>query len=436
MPVHAYRSQILYMQADPRLAGEKDAVQFFEDGLLVLEDGHVAKVGPYKKIAGRLPKDVSITPFENALITPGFIDTHIHFPQTDIIGANGTQLLDWLNNYTYPVEAAFADEAYARDTARFFIEELLRNGTTSAMVFATSHGHSVDAVFESALEKNMRLVSGKVLMNRNAPEALCDGPDHGRDETLKLIKKWRGKGRLGYAVTPRFAMTSTAEQLKAAGELLAEHSDLYLQTHLSENEEEVRLTRNLFPEARDYLDIYARYGLVTNRSVFAHALHMSDDAFERIANAGASISFCPTSNLFLGSGLFDLEAARRNGVNVSLGTDVGAGVSFSLLQTMKSAYEVSQLLRLSIDPYESLYMATLGGAKALAADDAIGHLAPGAEADFIVLDLAATPLIARRMRAARSLKERLFALMVLGDDRAVARTYVAGACVHERGAQY
>lgn len=434
MPASAYRSQILYMQDDPRVAGEQGAVRYFEDGLLVVEDGHVAEVGPYAERAGRLARDVSVTHFKNALITPGFIDTHIHFPQTDIIGAYGKQLLDWLTAYTYPAEAAMADEAHARSTARFFIGELLRNGTTSAMAFATTHAHCADALFEAALEKNMRLVSGKVLMDRNAPANLCDGPDLGRAESAALIRKWRGKGRLGYAVTPRFALTSTPAQLRMAGALLAEHEGVFLQTHLSENEAEVEKTRELFPEARDYLDIYERAGLVTERSVFAHALHMDRGAFKRLAGAGATVSFCPTSNLFLGSGLFDLQTARAEGVDISLGSDVGAGVSFSMLQTMQDAYKVGQLRGLSIDPFESFYLATLGGAKALAAADRIGRLAPGAEADFLVLDLAATPLIDRRMRAARTLKERLFALMILGDDRAVARTYLAGACTHARDA--
>lgn len=434
MAVTAYRSQILYMQDDPHTVGADHAVQYFQDGLLVVEGGHVAQIGPYEKLAAGLPRDVPVAHFENALITPGFIDTHIHFPQTDIIGAHGTQLLDWLNTYTYPAEAAFADPDHARNAARFFVDELLRNGTTSALVFAASQGHSVDAIFEAALAKNMRLISGKVLMDANAPAVLCDGEDLGRAETIRLIRQWRGKGRLGYAVTPRFALTSSPAQLQMAGALLAEHPDVYLQTHLSENEAEVEMTRRLFPEARDYLDIYDRCGLLTDRSVFAHALHMNDDAFGRIADAGAAISFCPTSNLFLGSGLFDLAAARRTGADVSIGTDVGAGVSFSMLHTMKGAYKVGQLRGVNMDPFELFYLATLGGAKALAAADRIGQLAPGAEADFIVLDFAATPLIGRRMRAARDLKERLFALMILGDDRAVARAYVAGVCAHDRDA--
>lgn len=432
MTLSAYRSQILYVKDDPRIAGEKDAVCYFEDGLLLVEDEHVVDAGPYEKLAGKLPADVTPVHFKNALITPGFIDTHIHFPQTDIIGAYGAQLLDWLETYTYPAEAAFGDAAHARNTAHFFVRELLRNGTTSALVFATSHADSVDAIFEAALEKNMRLYSGKVLMDRNADEALCDGDDLGRTDTLRLIKKWRGKGRLGYAVTPRFALTSTTEQLKMAGDILRDHSDVFLQTHLSENRAEIEMAGKLFPEASDYLDIYERCGLVTDRSIFAHALHMDDAAFARIAKAKAAISFCPSSNLFLGSGLFSANAAHKARAQVSLGTDVGAGASFSMLQIARSAYKVGQMGGSSLDPFTLFYLATLGGARALNAGGKIGHLSKGAEADFIVLDYAATPLIDRRMRAARNLKERLFALMILGDDRAVKKTYVAGSLAHER----
>ncbi len=401
---------------------------------MLIDNETVVKAGAYADLAKELPKDITPVHFKNAIITPGFIDTHIHFPQTDIIGAYGAQLLDWLETYTYPVEAAFSDPEYARDTAHFFIRELLRNGATSAMVFATSHADSVDAIFEAALEKNMRLYSGKVLMDRVADKTLCDGADLGRADTVSLIKKWRGKGRLGYAVTPRFALTSTSEQLKMAGEILRDHPDVFLQTHLSENHAEIEMAGKLFPDARDYLDIYERCGLVTDRSVFAHALHLDDGAFKRIAKANAAISFCPSSNLFLGSGLFAIEAAHEAGVQVSLGSDVGAGASFSPLQIMRSAYKVGQLGGYSLDPFTSFYLATLGGARALNAADKIGCFEPGAEADFIVLDYAATPLIERRMKAAKDLKERLFALMILGDDRVISKTYVAGALVHDRDA--
>ncbi len=434
MKPRAYHASILYMHDDPRIVGEKGAIRYFEDGLLVVENGHIAEIGPFDELSKKLSQDVEILHFENSLITPGFIDTHVHFPQTDIIAAYGEQLLDWLEKYTYPAEAAFSDKAHAVDAAQFFISELLRNGTTSALVFATSHVQSVDAVFEAALAKNMRLISGKVLMDRNAPAELCDGEDKGRSECIHLIEKWSGKGRLGYAVTPRFAPSSSKEQLQLAGDLLKAYPDTYLQTHLSENKSEIQLTKDLFPEANDYLDVYNRYGLLTNRSVFAHALHLSDNAFDRIAQADAAIAFCPSSNLFLGSGLFDINAAERSGVCVSYGSDVGAGVSFSMWHTMKSAYKVTQLNGGGLDPFTSFYIATLGGAKALGVEDKVGQLAVGAEADFLVIDYRPTPLVARRTSKSRNLKERLFALMILGDDRAIAKTYVAGSCVHDRDA--
>ncbi|MFQ5562424.1 MAG: guanine deaminase [Parvularculaceae bacterium] len=434
MTAAAYRSEILYLSADPRKAGAEEAVHHFQDGLMIVEGGHVAQIGAYEVLVQKLPNDVAVTAYDNALITPGFIDTHIHFPQTDIIAAYGAQLMDWLQSYTFPAEAAFADPTHARAAAKFFVEELLRNGTTSALVFATVHATSVDALFEAALEKNLRLISGKVLMDRNAPENLRDGADHGFAESAALLKRWRGRGRLGYAITPRFAPTSTREQLEMAGVFMRDNPDLLLQTHLSENKAEINFTRELFPEAKDYLDVYDRYGLLTDRSVFAHALHLPDGAFRRLAEADASIAFCPTSNLFLGSGLFDLARAERAGVHVALGTDVGAGTSFSMLQTLKAAYKVGQLGDYSLDPFTSFYLATLAGAEALGLSGKIGHLAPGAEADFLVLDLAATPLISRRMNAAQSLSEKLFVLSVLGDDRAVARAYAAGALVHDRDA--
>lgn len=432
MTVAAYRSQILHVRADPRVVGADEAVQYFEDGLLVVEDGHIAQLGSFSKLEKTLSKEVSITTFENTLITPGFIDTHIHFPQTDIIAAYGEQLMDWLHSYTFPAEAAFADPAHAKSSAKFFVDELLRNGTTSAMVFATVHATSVDALFGVALAKNMRLISGKVLMDRNAPKELCDGADHGYEDSIALIKRWRGKGRLNYAVTPRFAPSSSREQLEMASALMLSDPELRLQTHLSENIAEIKFTGELFPEARDYLDVYGRYGLLTDRSVFAHGLHLTDDAFERIAQAGASIAFCPTSNLFLGSGLFDIGRAEKAGAHVALGTDIGAGTTFSMLQTLRVAYKVGQLGGYSLDPFTSFYLATLGGAQSLGLADKVGHLTPGVEADFIVIDLAATPLIARRMNATKTLLEKLFVLTVLGDDRVIARTYLAGALAHER----
>lgn len=425
--IEAFRGEILRVPEDPRTGA---APLHYPDGLLVVEDGLVAAVGPYESLATRFG-ELPATRFENKLITPGFVDAHVHYPQVDCIAAHGDQLLDWLDRHVFPTEAAFADRRHADEVAGVFLDELLRNGTTSALVFATVHAQSVDALFEAALARNMRLVSGKVLMDREAPTELRDTAASGAVESEALIARWRGRGRLGYAITPRFALTSSDEQLAAAGRMLAAHPDVRLHTHLSENMAECGAVGGRFSDERDYLAVYERFGLVTERSVFAHCVHLNDDAMGRMARSGAHTAFCPSSNLFLGSGLFDLARADEHGLSLALGSDIGAGTSFSLLATMGEAYKVAQLRGVSLDPFRSLYLATVGGARALGVADRIGALDVGQEADFVVLDFAATPLLKRRTRTA-SLKERLFALQILGDDRAVARTYVAGRIAHAR----
>lgn len=429
MTVHAIRAELLAVRADPALAG-RGAIVHHPDGLLLIEDGHVAAFGDHATLAARHP-GVSVTDRRGLLLVPGFVDIHVHYPQTERIAAHGAQLLDWLERHIFPAELAFADRAHADRVAAFFLDELLRNGTTSALVFATVHAQSVDALFEAALARAMRIVSGKTLMDRDAPAGLCDTAASGRAESEALIARWRGRGRLGYAVTPRFALTSTPAQLASAGELLAAHPDALLHTHLSENLGEIAAVGAAFPDARDYLDVYARHGLVGPRSVFAHGVHLDDDAMGRLSRAGSAIAFCPTSNLFLGSGLFDLARADAHGVRVGLGTDVGAGTSFSLLHTAGEAYKVCQMRGASLDPFRALWLATGAGAAALAIGDKVGGLAPGQEADFVLLDPAATPLLTRRT-AGISLAEKLFALQILGDDRAVAETWVAGKRAHAR----
>lgn len=410
----AFRGEILTVPED----GD---VRHFEDGLLVVEDGVVVSCGPYAETAPaaeHLP----------GLIVPGFIDTHVHYPQTERIASHGSQLLEWLERHIFPAEQAFADRAHADAIAAFFLDELLRNGTTSALVFPTVHACSVDALFEAALSRDMRIISGKVLMDLG-PDGLRDTSDTAESEAL--IAKWRGRGRLGYAVTPRFALTSSDEQLSAAGRLLAAHPDVLMHTHLSENPGEIAAVAGRFPDAADYLDVYDRFGLVGPRSVFAHCVHMSERAMARMAEAGAGIAFCPTSNLFLGSGLFDLDQRDRHGVKLGIGTDIGAGTSFSILHTLGEAYKVCQLRGASLDPFRALHFATAGGARTMGIADRVGALLPGQEADFIVLDPAATPLLARRTAGA-SLRDRLFALQVLGDDRAIAATYLRGRPAYVR----
>lgn len=426
----AYRASLLYFTADP--TRDANATHYLEDGLLLIRDGHVVAASDYASVPAAQRRQLTITDYRGKLLLPGFVDTHIHFPQTEMIASYGEQLLEWLNSYTFPTERKFADAGYARQRAGFFINELLRNGTTTALVFATVHPQSVDALFEAADAKQMRLIAGKVLMDRNAPDYLRDTAQRGYDESRALIRKWHHHGRLLYAVTPRFAPTSTPQQLALAGKLLQEFPDVYLQTHLSENKNEIAWVKSLFPERKGYLDVYDHYGLAGPRSVFAHAIHLEDGEAQTLAARGAAVAFCPTSNLFLGSGLFRLHPLKQAGVRVGLGTDVGAGTSFSMLQTLNEGYKVQQLQGEKLSAREGLYQATLGGAEALQLADRIGSFQPGREADFVVLEWGATPLQQLRQSQARTLDDRLFALMMQGDDRNVVATYVNGEQAYRR----
>jgi len=424
--VEALRASILHCLGDPGETPNPSAWEYFEDGLLVVDDGHIAAVGPADALRKKLPADLEITDYSGKLIVPGFIDCHVHFPQLDIIGSYGAQLLDWLNQYAYPAEAKFADPDYAREVAKAFVEELLRNGTTTALVFGTVHAHSADAIFEAAEARNMRLIAGKVLMDSNCPAELRDTPESGYADSRALIERWHGRGRLGYAITPRFALTSSPEQLTAAGKLAAEYPDTWIHTHLAENMDEVEQIARQFPDSRSYLDVYDCFGLVRERAVFAHCLHMDEQDRSRMAASNAAAAFCPTSNLFLGSGLFNLPAMRKAGINCGLGTDVGGGTSLSMLRTASEAYKVLHLQEHALPAMRALYLATLGAAETLDLDDKIGNFKKGKEADFAVLDFAGSSLTARRCTAARTIEEKLFALMTLADDRNVVATYVEG----------
>jgi guanine deaminase len=428
----AYRAAIVHSIADPAEVVVEASYEYFEDGLMVVENGKITAVGHAKDLLGSLASDVEVVTYTDALITAGFIDTHIHLPQTGMVGSYGEQLLDWLNTYVFPVERQFADPAHAAEVSDIFIKELLRNGTTTALVFGSRHKESVDAFFTAAEKLNLRMIAGKVMMDRNAPDYLVDTAESSYVDSKALIERWHGKGRLHYAVTPRFAPTSTPEQLTLAGQLLTEYPDLYMQTHISENLKEVEWVNALFPERKNYLDVYDHFKLLGERSVFAHGVHLCDQECERLAETGSAIAFCPTSNFFLGSGLFNLPMAERHKVNVGLGTDVGGGTSFSILQTLNEAYKVMQLQGAKLSPFKSLYLATLGGARALRLEDRIGNLHEGTEADFVVLDFNATPLLSYRMKQATSIEEKLFVLMTLGDDRTVSETYSAGVRVHKR----
>lgn len=423
--MRAIRGEILHFTGDPAVGGA-DALRHFADGLLIVRDGLVAETGPADALLATLPADASIDDLRGQLIVPGFVDTHIHFAQTDIIASQGGQLLEWLERYTWPAERRFADPDHAAAVAGFFCDELLRNGTTTAAVFATVHRASVEALFGAALKRRMRVIAGKVLMDRNCPDFLREEAADGDVASRDLIARWHGRDRLLYAVTPRFAATSTAQQMRRAGRLFADHTGIWLQSHLAENRAEVAWIRELYPEARSYLDVYERFGQLGPRSVFAHCVWLDDADRARMAATGAAMSFCPTSNLFLGSGLFDLAKADAAGVRVGIGTDVGAGTSFSMLRTLGEAYKVLQLNGQRLTAERAFYLATLGGARSLYLDERIGSFLPGREADFVVLDPAATPLLARRSAACETLAERLFVLMMLGDDRTVAETWVLG----------
>ena len=426
-----YRAAILNFLSDPDIDGE-DAYQFYQDGALVIEDGKVKNLGEASDILQTLVGGVNVVEYKDHLIIPGMIDTHIHYPQVEVIASYGEQLLDWLNNYTFPAERQFEDKEYASNIANFFLDELLKCGTTTALVFGTVHKQSVEAFFEASEKRNTRMICGKVMMDRNAPDFLCDTPDSSYEDSKSLIDTWHNNGRQLYAVTPRFAITSTHKQLEKAGQLIEEYPDVYMQTHISENKDEVAFVSELFPDAKDYLDVYDQYKLLGKRSVFAHGIHLNNREHQRFRESGSSVSFCPTSNLFLGSGLLDIKQLEENQVAYSVATDVGGGTSFSMLQTLNEAYKVTQLNGNTLSALKSLYLATLGNAKTLQLEDKIGSFKAGNEADFVVLDFNSTAIMALKQSKCKTLAEKLFAMIILGDDRAVQATYVAGNCVHDR----
>lgn len=422
----AFRAAILHCLGDPGEHADARQVEYFSDGLLIIEDGHVAGLGDAESLLPGLADDFELHDHRGNLIVPGFVDCHVHFSQVDIIASYGEQLLDWLNRYAFPVEAQFGDAQFAHEVAEFFVDELLRNGTTSALVFPTVHEESVEAIFTAAGKRNMRLLSGKVLMDQNCPESVRDGAESTYTVSRRLLEKWHGKGRLGYALTPRFAVTSSEAQLKAVGKLAAEFPDVHIHTHLAENHKEIELVAERFPLRRSYLDVYEHFGLVRERAVFAHCLHLDDQDRKCMAGNGSAMAFCPTSNLFLGSGLFNLRSARDSGIRVGLATDVGGGTSLGMLQTMSEAYKVLHLQSQSLPGFRALYLATLGAAEALYLDDKIGNFVTGKEADFVILNYAGAEITRRRLARAEDIAEKLFALIMLGDDRNISATHVMG----------
>jgi guanine deaminase len=425
-----HRGQILSFVADPGDGTNVDSYRYFADGALIVDGGRIAAMGPADAILAQMPQGTPVADHGRALLMPGFIDTHTHYVQSDVIGAGGRQLLDWLQDYTFVEERRFHDAEHAAQVAEFFLDELARNGTTTALVFCSVHCASVDAFFAAALRRTLRMIAGKVLMDRNAPPDLCDSPAIADRESRALIERWHGRGRLHYAITPRFAPTSSEAQLRVAGALARDFPDAFIHSHLAENQAEIAWVRDLFPGSRSYLDVYDHHGLLRDRAVYAHCIHLDPDDRRRMAQSGAAAAFCPTSNLYLGSGLFDIAATDAAGMRFSTATDVGGGSSFSMLRTLDEARKIARLQGQDLHPLRAFYLATLGAARCLRLEDRIGTLDIGAEADFIVLDLQPTALIARRTAAARSVSDVLRILMTLGDDRAIKATYILGRQVH------
>lgn len=430
----AIRGHVVTLTGDPFMEGDTEILVDIVDGCVLILDGVIAAVGPYDQVKADVPDGTRVDHYPDQIITSGFIDAHVHYVQTGIIGAFGTQLIDWLNEYTFVAEQKFSDKEYSAAVAKVFFDELLRNGTTTALTFCAVYPESVDAFFEESVRRGTRMAAGKVLMDRNAPQALLDTPQTAYDDSKALIERWHGRGRNLYAVTPRFAPTSTQAELDVAATLRRETPGALMHTHVSENLGEIAWVRTLFPESRGYLDVYDSSGLLGPGAVLAHGIHLTREERLRVVETRSAVAHCPTSNLFLGSGLFNMHQAKnpKHNMTVGLGTDIGAGTSFSLLSTMNEAYKVSQLTHSPIDAVKMFYLATLGGAQSLGLDDKIGSLEVGKEGDVIVLDPKATDLLAFRSARVSTLEEQLFVLATMGDDRTVAATYIAGTIAYSR----
>ncbi len=419
------RGRVLNFLSEPQGPDDTACYRYVEDGAILIRDGMIEAVDDHAKLAVA-HDDAEKVDHRPHLLMAGFIDTHLHFPQTQVIASWGAQLLDWLNNYTFPAECEYVDAAHSARMATHFFDELTAHGTTTAVAYCSVHRESAEAYFTEGERRNMRMIGGKVLMDRNAPDGLRDTPQSGYDDTKSLISKWHGRGRALYAITPRFAITSSPEQMDVTGTLAAEHPDCHIQTHLSENHAEIAFTAELYPEARDYLDVYESRGLLGPKILLGHSIHLKEREIAAIAESGSHPVFCPTSNLFLGSGLFDDAGLRARGITSAIATDIGGGTSYSMLQTLNEGYKILQLQGQKMHPLKAFHWITRGNAEVLELDDKIGTLNAGTEADIVVLDARATSSMALRMEKAETLAEELFILQIMGDDRAIAQTYVAG----------
>lgn len=428
------RGRLLSFKRAPLSLTDTDSYAYEHDGGLLIEDGVIAAIGDYAKVKAEAPGSVEEIDHRPHLILPGLIDTHMHFPQMQVIASYAGSLLEWLNTYTFHEECRFVESDHAARIATHFYDELVRHGTTTAAAYCSVHKASADAYFAEATRRGMCMIGGKVMMDRNAPQGLLDTPQMAYDETRAVIAEWHGKGRNHVAITPRFAITSTPGQMEAAQTLAKEFPDLHIQTHLSENHDEIRYTCELYPEAKDYTDIYARYGLLGKKTLLGHAIHLSDRETDLLSETGSVAIHCPTSNLFLGSGLFPLKALtrREKPVRIGVATDIGGGTSYSMLRTLDEAYKIQQMLGERMNPLETFFLMTRGNAEALSLSDRIGTLEVGTDADLVVLNAASTPAMTLRMETITTLPEELFLLQTMGDDRAVAETYVAGKAMKQR----
>jgi guanine deaminase len=427
--VRVFRARVFTPIADPFTVDPSKSYKYYDDGYLAIDGDRITGIGDWRDVPRQSSTLTQLG--RDIVIAPGFVDTHLHAPQLEMIGSYGGDLLQWLNRYTFPTEAKFSDPKHAAMVAGVFFDELLRNGTLAALIFSTIHEEATDIFFAEAERRGFRAIIGKTMMDRNAPDTLLEAPRASYEQSRALLQKWHKRGLLRYAITPRFAPTSTPELLEAAGQLKAEFPDAYVHSHISENRNEVQWVHDLFPEA-EYADVYDRYGLLGERTVLAHGVYLSEEELELLARRGTRIAHCPNSNLFLGSGLFRLHHTLKAGVAVGLGTDIGAGTTPSMFTTMADAYKVQQVQGVSLSPFQLWYLATLGGARALSLDDQCGSLEPGKSADFLQLDLKSTPLVALRSERASSVEDLLAGLIFTGDDRVVRECWIAGQMVASR----